>query len=188
MNIKTVLNNLVYYYDKTRVVGHTSFIVSALNTTRNFIKNKVLLLTHNKDFGTYLTKNYNLSSAVNNVSLYDVEKNNLDGYHLPLVVDNAALHTIFNSALTEINTLEQELRSTKAKLHGSSIMNEVYKIENNKLQTRVDSLHRELNLQMAKFQCVTDVVNHLHTTTSINSVNQVISDICSTVDCNAEVK
>lgn len=127
--IKDTLEILKDYYNSTRQVGHTTAVMEGIKNVDGAI------LTHNQEFGTFLSKNGGVGgssglqrnpvlrkrkkeSKIEVVSLAHIQNDGsvLKGLRTPLVIDNAALCFIFSDAYSEISRLESRLKMAEGKL------------------------------------------------------------------------
>jgi len=109
MKITEKLLSLVHYYNATRQSGHTTLMLRGILTA-----DQCSILTHDLGMFNYIKKNWSLANGAHPVTLNNMEK--LRGSRLPLAIDNAALHTIFEQSLNEIQRLNKENTNLKQKL------------------------------------------------------------------------
>ncbi len=115
MKIQEKLLNLIEYYNTTRGVGHTELMIASP------IGESCIIMSHNERMGKYIKEKIqsvtlNHENATKNIKFISTSSN-LRGMKLPLLIDNAALHTIFLESLSEIETLRQEITKLKTKFN-----------------------------------------------------------------------
>jgi hypothetical protein len=121
MKIKNILQILVTYYTTTRQVGHTTLMTKGILSS-----NQCIVITNKEDMFNYMKKNWNFSNGAVSITLNNLE--NLRGTALPLTFDNAALQTIFDKSLIEIQKLEQEKK--KLEQENSTIKQKLAQVKN----------------------------------------------------------
>ena len=131
MNTKQTLEELVRYYDNTRGVGHTQTALQGISLSRGAI-----VIAHDMGYANYLKR----SAGVDAFSINDL--NPLWGANKPLVIDNAALRTIFSNSASEIRRLESNIMDLM--LHSKNIEYQLQNTitENIKLKAKLDGIKK----------------------------------------------
>lgn len=133
--ISSKLKELVNYFNVTRAVGHTTRMLNGAApyifkrfdacTANQRAVQDAIVLTHSSDTAVDFNKRieYYSRNCKNNAIAYCFTNNNynsiLRGRKVPLLFDNALLHTLFDEASKEIDRLEKsnkELVQTIEKL------------------------------------------------------------------------
>lgn len=103
MNTKQRLQFLATYLESTRRVGHTTAMIDGAKSS------DCIVLARNQTGADFLRA---LLPDGQIATLSAVEKN-LAGQRKPLLLDNAALHSVLHDALGEITRLERKIDDMK---------------------------------------------------------------------------
>lgn len=106
MNITNKLKELLYYYQTSRQVGHTTVALEHVDDAIVLCNDRQHAKTLMRDFGTKKTKFIALTEA----------DYCFRGHRKPLVIDNYTMMTLLTEALREIHDLEVENLKFKYKI------------------------------------------------------------------------
>ncbi len=108
MEIENILDELLFYYDINKGVGHTKLIKDGVDnySSRFFLFGKDLKCSKQINDGSHIT----------NASVKTIGEGLLRGHTRPIVFDNSALAIIFAESSKKIKELELENIILKRKL------------------------------------------------------------------------
>ena len=110
MNVLENLKSLVNYYMSSKGVGHTYTLLKGIENDDRQLA--VMGIT-----GLMVSKNIIKKENIIPTS-FETFQNDLQGMHIPLVIDNSALLKILLLSIGEIESLQEKIENVKAAVEG----------------------------------------------------------------------
>jgi len=139
--VKELMQGVLYYYQRTRKVGHTRSLFSGLGFLNGISSVRPLVVVAEELMGRMLSPN-------NYVTL-ERFRQQTDGVRAPLVWDNSAIIGVFLAAVHRIEELENALGQTPSTMEG---MAAYLGISDAEFKERVDEIKRRGHRPLIEFE------------------------------------